>query len=93
MALAMDFKPGDVQIVSNHVVMHSRDSFEDGVDVDGPRRHLLRLWLSNDDPTWVGEGWQDNLLARASAASSMVEVIGSLVWGRLRPLFTRTYRV
>jgi len=43
--LDMHFEPGDVQLVSNHTVLHARAAYEDG---PGPaqRRHLLRLWLS-----------------------------------------------
>jgi hypothetical protein len=41
--LAMQFEPGDVQWISNHVTLHSRSEYE---DVPESRRHLLRLWLS-----------------------------------------------
>lgn len=43
--LDMDFMPGDVQLLSNHCILHSRTSYEDWDDVD-KRRHLLRLWLA-----------------------------------------------
>lgn len=36
-------EPGDVQIVSNHTVVHARTAYEDD---PAQRRHLLRLWLS-----------------------------------------------
>ena len=42
--LGMSFEPGDIQLVSNHTVLHSRTAFEDGPGDD--KRHLLRLWLS-----------------------------------------------
>ena len=41
--LDMDLEPGDVQLVSNHTVIHSRTGYEDSPE---RRRHLLRLWLS-----------------------------------------------
>jgi len=44
-ALDMQFEPGDVQLVSNHVVLHARTAYEDHPEPDR-RRHLLRLWLS-----------------------------------------------
>ncbi len=46
--LDMAFQPGDVQLVSNYTVFHSRTSFEDWPEVER-RRHLLRLWLACDD--------------------------------------------
>jgi alpha-ketoglutarate-dependent taurine dioxygenase len=43
--LDMHFEPGDVQLISNHVVLHARTAYEDDPD-PAHRRHLLRLWLS-----------------------------------------------
>jgi hypothetical protein len=43
--LDMRFERGDVQLVSNHTVLHARTAYE---DVPGRRRHLLRLWLTLD---------------------------------------------
>ena len=39
----MHFAPGDVQLISNHTVVHARTAYE---DAPGSERHLLRLWLS-----------------------------------------------
>ncbi|MEM6583693.1 MAG: TauD/TfdA family dioxygenase, partial [Pseudomonadota bacterium] len=46
--LDMDLEPGDIQLLSNHTVVHARTDY---VDHDDPaeRRHLLRLWLSLED--------------------------------------------
>jgi len=41
----MALAPGDLQLVSNHSVVHARTAYEDGAG-GGGRRHLLRLWLS-----------------------------------------------
>lgn len=41
--LDMDFRPGDMQWLSNAVIMHGRTAYED--DPAAPR-HLLRLWLT-----------------------------------------------
>jgi hypothetical protein len=43
--LDMELQPGDVQLLSNHTILHARTAYE-----DDPRRprHLLRLWLSLD---------------------------------------------
>ena len=40
-----EFKPGDVQLLNNHVAVHSRTEFEDYPEEDR-KRHLLRMWLS-----------------------------------------------
>jgi hypothetical protein len=49
--LDMDFRPGDVQFLNNHLVLHSRTGF---VDHDAPerKRHLLRLWV---DTPWYAD--------------------------------------
>jgi hypothetical protein len=41
----MEFRPGDVQLVHNHTILHDRTSFVDWPD-PARRRHLLRLWLA-----------------------------------------------
>jgi hypothetical protein len=43
--LEIDFQPGDVQLVNNHVLFHDRTAFEDRTEPER-RRHLLRLWLA-----------------------------------------------
>ena len=40
-----DFKPGDIQLLNNHICLHARTAFEDYPEHDR-RRHLLRMWLS-----------------------------------------------
>jgi hypothetical protein len=46
--LDMEFRPGDIQFLSNHWVLHSRTAFEDFPEPER-RRHLFRLWLALDD--------------------------------------------
>jgi hypothetical protein len=46
--LDMAFRPGDVQLLNNHCVLHSRTAYEDWPEIER-RRHLLRLWLACDD--------------------------------------------
>lgn len=43
--LDMWLKPGDMQFVSNHTIVHSRTRYEDHT-APARKRHLLRLWLS-----------------------------------------------
>ena len=48
--IEMQFQPGDVQLLNNTTVLHSREAYTDHADLDR-RRHLLRLWLKTDLPT------------------------------------------
>ena len=43
--LQMEFRPGDMQFLHNHQILHSRTDFEDWPEPER-RRHLLRLWLA-----------------------------------------------
>jgi hypothetical protein len=43
--LDMYFAPGDIQLISNHFILHSRTAYEDEPG-ERRKRHLLRLWLS-----------------------------------------------
>jgi len=43
--LDMDLEPGDVQLLSNHTVLHARTDYEDDPQPE-LKRHLLRLWIS-----------------------------------------------
>lgn len=44
--LSMDFEPGDIQWLNNHVILHSRTHYEDHLEPER-RRLLLRLWLNH----------------------------------------------
>ncbi len=43
--LDMEFQRGDVQLLNNHMIMHSRRDYED-FDDPALKRRLLRLWLN-----------------------------------------------
>lgn len=45
MYLDMELRPGDVQLLSNHTVLHARTDYEDHPE-PARKRHLLRLWIS-----------------------------------------------
>lgn len=45
LCLSMDFRPGDIQWLNNHTMLHSRTGFTDWPDASR-RRWLLRLWLN-----------------------------------------------
>ena len=46
-SVRIDVQPGDINILHNHVVLHSRDAFEDWPEPER-KRHLYRLWLNDD---------------------------------------------
>ena len=43
--LSMDFREGDIQLLSNHMVLHSREAYED-YEEEERKRHLLRMWIA-----------------------------------------------
>lgn len=43
--LMMELRPGDIQFVHNHTILHDRTAFEDYSEPER-KRHLLRLWLA-----------------------------------------------
>ncbi|KQH76907.1 hypothetical protein AO501_34360 [Mycobacterium gordonae] len=48
--IEMRFEPGDVQLLNNTVVLHSREAYTDE-ESPAARRHLLRLWLKTATAT------------------------------------------
>lgn len=54
---AMYLRPGDVQILNNHVTLHSRTGFEDHDD-PALKRTLFRLWLAPPDSPPLPESWK-----------------------------------
>lgn len=73
--LEMDLAPGDVQLISNHTVVHSRTAYADHEHLD-ERRHLLRLWLSLESPSGVTE--------RILRTRAMAELVTGLTVRTLR---------
>ncbi len=47
LALEIKFELGDIYFVHNHVALHSRSHYQDWPEPER-KRHLFRLWLSND---------------------------------------------
>jgi hypothetical protein len=72
----MDFRPGDMQFVSNHWILHSRTAYEDFAEPE-KRRHLFRLWLACTDgpalPELYTRVWQG---ATASGRPAGIRVEG-----------------
>jgi hypothetical protein len=68
-ALDMDFRPGDIQFLSNRVIFHARTDYEDSED-PAERRHLLRLWLMM--PGWPAPPKRMRLHTRTDRAGGGV---------------------
>ena len=70
---AMFLRPGDMQMLNNHVTLHSRTSFEDH---DDPvlKRCLFRLWLAPPDWPALPESWRP-----AYGATEAATVRGGIV--------------
>lgn len=54
----MFMEPGDLQIMNNHVLLHSRTDFEDFQEPER-KRLLCRLWLAPPDSVRLPESWRD----------------------------------
>jgi len=61
MAIEMDFRPGDIQWLSNFAALHSRTEFFDYPEPQR-RRHLLRLWLSRKGDRPIAPGLGKNVV-------------------------------
>ncbi|MCC7536828.1 MAG: TauD/TfdA family dioxygenase [Deltaproteobacteria bacterium] len=73
-ALEMDLAPGDIQLVSNHTIVHGRTAFDDAPH-ETEKRHLLRLWLSLPERVPLG--------LRLRTERSRLQVLGRLAHARL----------
>lgn len=71
--LDMELGKGDIQLLSNHTILHARTAFEDHPEPE-LRRHLLRLWVSLDPPR--------RLRDRAGRARSLMGILASLARAR-----------
>lgn len=67
MAIEMDFRPGDIQWLSNYAALHARTSFTDWPEPQRSR-HLLRLWLSSRTGRPVVPGFGKNGVVQVRSA-------------------------
>ncbi len=67
MAIEMDFRPGDIQWLSNYAALHARTTFYDFPEPQR-RRHLLRLWLHRETDRPVVEGFGKNGVVQIRSA-------------------------
>jgi hypothetical protein len=61
--VAMDFQPGDIQLVANATILHAREAYTDSGD-PSRRRHLLRLWLKASTVTAAADIVREGIPAR-----------------------------
>ena len=47
--LVLSMQEGDLTFINNFGILHSREAFEDDVT---HTRHLVRMWLKNDNSAW-----------------------------------------
>jgi len=52
-SLGLNFQKGDIQYINSMGLLHARDAFRDDKE---HVRHLIRLWLRNDELAWQTPG-------------------------------------
>jgi hypothetical protein len=83
--LSMEFNPGDVQMLCNHWILHSRTAYVDWPEPER-RRHLLRLWLACDDGPAVPECFTSSIReATRSGRPGGIQVPGVPLSAPLEP--------
>ena len=74
----MVFRPGDIQLLHNHVTLHTRTEFRDWPEPDR-KRHLMRLWLAEDNGGRpVVPGFRKNIqgiMARETVPNAPVDAL------------------
>ncbi|MEY2891538.1 MAG: hypothetical protein RJA98_1446 [Pseudomonadota bacterium] len=78
----MQLKQGDLQIVNNYVIVHSRTPFEDFEEADA-KRHLLRLWLAVPGSQPLPADWAEYFIDTCGGS-----VRGGLRGSNITPEFT-----
>jgi hypothetical protein len=60
--VSMNLQRGDIQLVNNLAIQHSRNAFKDTAT---QKRHIIRLWLRNEKLGWaIPKGLQQTLFAK-----------------------------
>lgn len=78
----MQLEQGDMQIVNNYVIVHSRTPFEDFEEPDR-KRHLLRLWLAVPHSQPLPADWAEYFIDTRPGS-----VRGGLRGSNITPEFT-----
>lgn len=72
--LDMDLRPGDMQLLSNHTILHARTGYEDWPEPER-RRHLLRLWISLPEKRSLRQRWLTGRSYAGLMATSSREIL------------------
>lgn len=72
-AVDIEFHPGDIQLLNNHVMLHTRRAFTDWPE-ETRKRHLLRLWLSDADARVLPAFMREGMLGEGVALKGVVPV-------------------
>jgi hypothetical protein len=83
LSVDMELRPGDLQIVNNHTVLHSRTSYIDQLP-PAPARHLLRCWITFPDYRGRRAGAIDEGL-RHGWLTDELQHLAAETWTRPRP--------
>ena len=75
--LSMDFRPGDIQLLHNHQILHSRSDFENWPEPQR-HRHLLRLWMAPREARPLPEVFAARYGSVAPGARGGIEVKGTV---------------
>lgn len=82
--LDMDFQPGDIQLLCNFCIFHSRTSFEDWPEPE-KRRHLLRIWLACKDGPALPQSMFERTGATATGRPDGIKLPGVPLVASLEP--------
>jgi hypothetical protein len=75
----MEFRPGDIQLLKNSVILHKRTAYEDWEELER-KRHLLRLWLAAPDFDDGDEQLRRRHHARLNGMSDPNPIVANLRW-------------
>jgi len=78
--ITVNSQPGDIQLLNNFAVMHSRNGFRDS---ESERRHLMRMGVRNESAAWeLPDFAEEKLAARFSIdpASQIMPIIDFDPW-------------
>jgi hypothetical protein len=68
--ISMTLQRGDIQLVNNLAIQHSRNAFNDS---STKKRHIIRMWLRNEELGWkIPQGLQRTLFAKYNGPKQKV---------------------